>query len=81
MGLGLLYGSIIKSFSGEGLLALRPNTNLEDQEMIFVWPLSFDLIQVALPKAYTPANIALRVSGARKTPLPDKAAVLERSLS
>jgi hypothetical protein len=32
---------------------------------------------VALPGAYAPANIALRVIGARKHPFHDKAVVLE----
>jgi hypothetical protein len=31
------------SFSGVVLLALRPNPNLGDQELHFVWPLPFDL--------------------------------------
>jgi hypothetical protein len=36
---------------------------------------------VALPGAYAPASIALRVIGARKPPLHDKAVVLEEQLT
>jgi hypothetical protein len=35
---------------------------------------------VALPGAYAPASIALRVTGALKLPLHDKAVVLEEDL-
>jgi hypothetical protein len=55
------------------------NPNLEDQGLHFVWHLPFHLpCLVALPIAYAPASIALRVIGARKSPLHDKASVFEK---
>jgi hypothetical protein len=36
---------------------------------------------MALPGAYAPASIALRVTGARKPPLHDKAVVLKEEIS
>jgi hypothetical protein len=56
---------------GGGVLAPCPTPNLEDQGLHFVWPLPFDLL--ALPGAYAPASISLRVIGVRMPPLQDKA--------
>jgi hypothetical protein len=41
--LGFLHGFTTGNYSGVGLLAARPTTNLVDQVLHFVWPLPFDL--------------------------------------
>jgi hypothetical protein len=78
VGLGLLHGFVTVNFSGMWSLAPRPTLNLEDQELHFVWPLPFHLSGMGGPtRSYASASIALRVSGARKPPLHDKAVVVE----
>jgi hypothetical protein len=87
-GLGLLRGNLRllkfrnSNSSGVGSLAPRPTPNLENQGMQFVSFLSMTCqAWTALPGAYALARIALWVTGARKPPLHDKAAVLEEEFT
>jgi hypothetical protein len=81
MGLGLLHGFVTVNFSEVGSLAQRPIPNLEDQKDTSSGPYPLtSLAEVALPGAYAPASIALRVIGAGKPSLHDKAVVLEEDI-
>jgi hypothetical protein len=61
------------SFYGVRLLASRPTHKLEDQGILFVWLLPFDLSGMGAPtSSYATAGIALRVSGALKPHHHDK---------
>jgi hypothetical protein len=62
------------------LLAPSPTHNLADQTSSGRYPLTC-LACVALPGAYNPASITLRVIGGRKPPFHDKAVVLEDEIN
>jgi hypothetical protein len=49
VGLGVLRGSVTVHFSGVGSLASLATPNLDDQELHFVWPLTFDLSEMGGP--------------------------------
>jgi hypothetical protein len=69
-GLGLLHGFVTVNISGLGSLAQPPTWRTRDYTLSGPYPLTC-LAWVALPGAY-----ALRVIGARKPPLQDKAVLL-----
>jgi hypothetical protein len=77
LGFGLLHCFVTVLFSGCGH---KPHAQLSTWTMRDYTSSGPNLLTclswVALPGAYTPASIARRVIGARKSPLHDKAVVL-----
>jgi hypothetical protein len=67
------------NISGVGPLVQCSNSNLEDQGQLFEWLLHYDLsCEEALPRAYAPASLALRVIMAIKSTLRGKAVVIQK---
>jgi hypothetical protein len=77
MGLGFIRGFVTVDFFEGGSLAPRPNPNLEDKGLHFVWPLPFDLCGKDGTAKSFPASIVLRVIGPRKASVHNKAIVFE----
>jgi hypothetical protein len=81
VGLGLLHGYVAVIFFRSGVSVPRPTSNPKiwrnsNYTSSGPYPLTC-MAWMALPGAYVPTSIALRLSGASKSPLHDKAVVLE----
>jgi hypothetical protein len=75
VGLGLFYAFLTAIFSGVGSLAPHTTPDLDYQVLLSL--VRTCLALVALPEADASASIALRATGVRKSPLHDKAVVVE----
>jgi hypothetical protein len=81
VGLGLVRGYVTVDFSGVGSLAPHPTPNLRTRDYTFSGPYPSTCLVWVAPEPFVPASIPLRVTGARKPPLHDKAVVLEEDVS
>jgi hypothetical protein len=83
MGLGFLRGVKIVNFSRGGFVSPTPNSQPGGQRTtirLASHPLTY-FTWVALPRAYTPASIGLRVIGAPRPPLHDEVVLEEEGVS